>query len=66
MPERHVIFACELGSGRRQIDRILPVAAGLIAAGHRVSVAMPEGMSAGFTMLCAKTGAVTPHGWNSA
>jgi UDP:flavonoid glycosyltransferase YjiC (YdhE family) len=42
MPDRHVIFACELGNGLRQADRILPVAAGLVAAGHRVSVAMPD------------------------
>lgn len=46
MTPRHVLFACELGNGLRQADRIRPVARGLIAAGHQVSVALPDGAPA--------------------
>jgi len=40
MTAKHVLFACELGNGLRQADRIRPVAAGLVRHGHRVTVAM--------------------------
>ena len=41
MTARHILFACELGNGLRQADRIRPIAQGLLAAGHRVGVALP-------------------------
>lgn len=42
MTVRHILFACELGNGLRQADRIRPIARGLMRAGHRVTVAMPH------------------------
>lgn len=42
MTARHILFACELGNGLRQADRIRPIALGLIREGHRVTVALPS------------------------
>lgn len=44
MTSRTILLACELGSGQRQADRFLPIAAGLASAGHRITIAMPQGM----------------------
>lgn len=43
---KRILFACELGSAVRQAEQIVPVAAGLIAAGHEVSVAVPPDVAA--------------------
>ncbi len=43
---KRILFACELGNGVRQAEQIVPVAAGLIAAGHEVRVAVPPDVAA--------------------
>ena len=43
---KRILFACELGNAVRQAEQIVPVAAGLIAAGHQVSVAVPPDVAA--------------------
>lgn len=65
MAGRHVIFACELGNGLRQADRILPVTAGLIAVGHRVSVAMPEGAPAAAMIEAAGHPVLVSPSWRA-
>lgn len=65
MTGKHVIFACELGNGLRQADRILPIAAGLVAAGHRVSVAMPEGAPAASLIAAAGHPVLTGPSWRA-
>ena len=65
MAGKHVIFACELGNGLRQADRLLPVAAGLIAAGHRVSVALPQGAPAAQLITTAGHPVLTGPSWRA-
>ena len=65
MTGKHVIFACELGNGLRQADRILPIAAGLLAAGHRVSVVMPEGAPAASLIAAAGHPVLTGPSWRA-
>lgn len=65
MAGKHVIFACELGNGLRQADRILPIAAGLVAAGHRVSVAMPDGAPAASLIEAAGYPILTGPSWRA-
>ena len=65
MAGKHVIFACELGNGLRQADRILPIAAGLVAAGHRVSVVMPEGAPAASLIAAAGHPVLTGPSWRA-
>jgi len=65
MTGQHVLFACELGNGLRQADRIRPLARGLLAAGHRVSVAMPDGAPAADLMVAAGIPVVTGPAWRA-
>lgn len=65
MTGRHILFACELGNGLRQADRIRPVAAGLVAAGHRVSVALPEDAPAAELIGIAGYPVVTAPVWRA-
>ena len=65
MAGKHVIFACELGNGLRQADRILPVAAGLVAAGHSVSVALPQGAPAAHLITAAGHPVLTGPSWRA-
>ena len=39
---KHILLACELGTGIRSLDRLLPIGRGLAAANHRVSVALRD------------------------
>ena len=43
---KRILFACELGNAVRQAEQIVPLAAGLIAAGHQVCVAVPPDVAA--------------------
>jgi UDP:flavonoid glycosyltransferase YjiC (YdhE family) len=65
MIPRHILFACELGNGLRQADRIRPFAQGLIAAGHRVSVALPDGAPAASLLELAGLPTLTAPAWRA-
>ena len=46
---KRVLLACELGTGPRALDRLLPLATGLAAAGHSITLALRDPrISAGF------------------
>ena len=62
---KRILFACELGNCIRQSEQMLPVAAGLIAAGHDVCVAVPPDVAAAPILRAAGLTVLDAPAWRA-